>query len=502
MNTTGPTRVADLHVLRLQPTKWKFISSANQISIQMKKSLFFLFILAAMSLTNVWAWDFSAMSTSGHTLYFSISDGSVSVTYPLEEVSSGGNPWEGYITPAGDLVIPSAVTYNDTTYTVTSIGERAFEMCAHLTGVTIPNSVTFIGHSAFSYCTSLTDIIIPESVTAMGGSVFRRCSSLTSVTLPNSLTSLSTWLFYECANLTDVTLPESVSTIGTAAFSGCHSLASVTIPESVDTIGEQSFFGCESLLSVVIPNSVTYIGNNAFNFCRNLMSLTIGNSVTHIGEYSFYNCSRLARIVSAAVNPPVLEGDSFYTPSAFGRVDKTIPLCVPSEAMQSYANARGWSEFTNITSLYLLMSHHSVTAAASSPEEGSVTGSGLYEDGAIVTVEAVASPGYRFVRWSNDETANPYSFVAIDDLVLTAFFEPVGGPNGIDDAGQPVGIAVRGNSIAVTNAQGQMLSIYDINGRTIVHEQAEDGRLYAMPHTGVYVVKVGNRPARKVTVVR
>ena len=62
-------------------------------------------------------------------------------------------------TYSGDITIPASVNYSGTTYSVTSIGERAFYGCTGLTSITIPSSVTSIGEYAFQNCTGLTSII-------------------------------------------------------------------------------------------------------------------------------------------------------------------------------------------------------------------------------------------------------------------------------------------------------------------------------------------------------
>ena len=103
----------------------------------------------------------------------------VEVTY-RGEYSPSFNEYSGSVT------IPSSVTYNGTTYSVTRIGNYAFRYRG-LTSITIPNSVTRIGDYAFEDCSSLNSITIPNSVTRIGDYAFEDCSSLTYLSIPGSV---------------------------------------------------------------------------------------------------------------------------------------------------------------------------------------------------------------------------------------------------------------------------------------------------------------------------
>jgi len=113
------------------------------ISIIMKKILL-TFILLCFAVT-MFAYDFEVDGM----YYGKNSDGTtVYVTY---KSNSGGDY-------SGDVAIPSEVTYEGTTYSVTSIGKYAFFRCLELTSVEIPSSVTTIGNYAFRYCMGLTSV--------------------------------------------------------------------------------------------------------------------------------------------------------------------------------------------------------------------------------------------------------------------------------------------------------------------------------------------------------
>lgn len=139
--------------------------------------------------------------------------------------------------------IPSSVTYNSITYSVTVIGDYAFQgntsTGAQITSVSIPSTVTFIGSSAFAY-NLLTSVIIPDSVVQIGNLSFID-NQLTSVTLSNSLISVPTGAF-QGNSITSVTIPDSVTSIQTNAFHN-NQLTTITIPDSVILIDQRGFTG-------------------------------------------------------------------------------------------------------------------------------------------------------------------------------------------------------------------------------------------------------------------
>ncbi len=118
-------------------------------------------------------------------IYYDISETTATVTYGDNEYS-------------GDIVIPESITYENSKYSVTSIGELAFIYCSGLTSIAIPNSITSIGESAFEGCSGLTSVTIPNSVTSIGNWAFSGCKGLTSITIPNSVTSIRSGAFSRC----------------------------------------------------------------------------------------------------------------------------------------------------------------------------------------------------------------------------------------------------------------------------------------------------------------
>ena len=66
-----------------------------------------------------------------------------------------------------------------------------------------------------------------------------------------------------------------------------------------------------------------------------------------------------------------------------------------------------------------------ITVNASPSEGGTVTGGGLYDEGASVTITATAASGYRFVRWNDGNTSASRTITANSATTYTAIFEDI-----------------------------------------------------------------------------
>ena len=249
-------------------------------------AFFVAYALAASAQTN-----FTALSSSGHNLTFFVISGSNVCVY--------GNISTGHV------VIPSRVTYNGRTYTVTEVGSF---YSSGLTGVTIPNTVTRIYDFAFNDCTSLKTVTFANASTpntVIGNSAFEGCTALTTLTLGTAVKTIGAWAFQDCKKLTSVSIPASVTSVGSIAFLGCTSLKTVTFANASTpkTVIEGNAFGnCTALTTLTLGTAVKAIGYGAFAGCNKLTSATIPASVSSIVGCPFLRCTSLTSITVASGN--------------------------------------------------------------------------------------------------------------------------------------------------------------------------------------------------------
>ena len=343
--------------------------------------LFVVFAIVSLSVHSSKTYDFEQ-----NGIYYKIKTDGLWVV-PYDEYCADYNPEYKY---QGDIVIPSTVNYEGTTYSVigidmafcrcpnlasvtipnsvTTIGAFSFQSCG-LTSITIPNSVITIDDNAFAYCHYLESVTIGSNVKTIGGEAFVDCTSLQSISIPNSVTTLGTGAFMDCTSLNNVTLGNGIKIFGDNVFDGCTSLVSVTISDGVLLIGGGAFIKCSSLITVNWGNSVESIKNGAFSGCKSLTSMVIPNSVISIEDAVFSGCSHLktmelgdkvatigvdflkgcSDLISITSNNPIPPGVKAYT---FYNVDfKKVILYVPKESVDAYNNANEWKRFKTIKAI-------------------------------------------------------------------------------------------------------------------------------------------------------
>ena len=174
-----------------------------------------------------------------------------------------------------------------------------------------------------------------------------------------------------------------------------------------------------------------------------------------------------------------------------------IPIYIPCESQMSY-NSR-WSYFSN----FVEAAGFSFNATSADDAMGSVTV--LTQptcQSPTAVINATPAAGYLFLQWNNGVTDNPYSLVVTSDTALSAIFVSANeGIDGVDAMNAKVYTSQR--QIVVEGADGNMVTLYDVNGRALATKQDDNAPLlFDVPVSGTYMIRIGNYPARKVVVIR
>ena len=312
-----------------------------------KQRCFRLLLLASAiaSSLSAAAYDFESAG-----IYYNITgNNTVEVTYSDRDNN----------TYSGSISVPETVTNNGTEYSVTKIGEYAFQGSA-VTSVSMPECIISIDYNAFKGCQNLESVTLPESLTTLGSYAFYSCKLLKTIKIPSGVTAIPGSCFYCCSSLESVTIPEGVTTIGECAFQSCN-LNALTLPESLETIGSFAFSGNQSLKSVNIPAKVKTIESNAFHNCgltdlviqegvqtidnyafesNSLQNLTLPSTIKSIGNEAFRYNNNLQSIICNAVMPPALGDNAF-------NIEITSSIKVPMASIAAYRKAYGWKDFSN-----------------------------------------------------------------------------------------------------------------------------------------------------------
>jgi hypothetical protein len=296
-----------------------------------------LSILCLCLAISTFAYDFAVANSDRITIYYKIeSNKTVAVTYESYPQQSSDNY-------SGDLVIPSTVTYQGITYTVTGINNGAFQGCTNLTSIYIPETISDVSWSAiiddygFSF-RALRAFYVSEQneyFTAVDGVLFSKDKTeliafpnlkSSSYTIPAGVKSIGNYAFCQRSNLISINIPSSVTMIGDGAFLSCINLSTIIMPENLFLydVGWNAFVSTpwwinhpkgfvyaghcllgyrgdngnwvENTVSLVVPEGTVSIATFAFAQYNAYVSLpfssvTIPETMVNVGSGSFYDCS-------------------------------------------------------------------------------------------------------------------------------------------------------------------------------------------------------------------
>ena len=263
-----------------------------------------------------------------------------------------------------ELNIPQTVVYQGTEYTVTSIGNGAFDYynqsknnkALTISSVNLNNVSLTIGENAFRGLPNLTEVVGMGNITEISDAAFNGCKVLKKVSDLSALTSIGDRAFMNCYELAELDGIEwsSLTHIGRQAFqfystSDPELTSSLKLEltentfQSLTSIGESAFSGCSGVTGKVvfpesiteIPNSVfsgtgitdvdfshvTSIGNSAFSGTGISGELVLPDSITEIGSYAFDN----VKITGSLVLPKSLITLGKYAFRMTDIRDVTIP---------------------------------------------------------------------------------------------------------------------------------------------------------------------------------
>lgn len=331
--------------------------------------------------------------------------------------------------------IPETVTYNETTYSVTSIEEWAFYNCSSLTSVTIANSVIAIGNNAFYNCRSLTYISIGNSLTYIGYDAFYNCSSLNT-------------LNFNAINCNDF-----------------YNLS--------------PFFDCP-ITTINIGDSVQRIPNRFAKELSSLTSVNIGNNVTSIGNEAFEGCSSLQNVTCLATTPPTLADNTvFPNPN-------TATLIVPCGSSEDYSTST-WNMFF---AGRISESGYNVEVSVNDETFGSVA---VESDCSIGTLTATANEGYRFVIWNDGNTDNPRTVALTSDTSFTAIFALIDESSLLEAEAESISFFPNPTKSEITFSQAiEKVEVIDLTGKTIfTFTNAKTINIESLP-AGAYYLRLTN----------
>lgn len=283
-------------------------------------------------------------------------------------------------TVPANVVMPTTVTYEGVTYTVTHVKDKIFSNNNTIVSVKLPEQLRYLEDAAFEHCKLLQKVEFPSTLLWIGGWCCTGCSSLNNVVLPESLTYIGQDAFSWGPIIGDeLIVPDAVTSIGNNAFSGSK-IKKIVFGTGVTTIPTGLCAWCP-VNAAVIPENVKTIQSFAFQGAQ-MAQVNLGKPET-LEANIFADCGNLKEVGVEAVEPPACVESTFPAATYEGK------LVVVSEAAKAAYQANAvWGKFATIE--VTTMTGVDEVAAA---EAGAAVAYNLYGVKVADDIKNVTTPG-------------------------------------------------------------------------------------------------------------
>lgn len=183
--------------------------------------------------------------------------------------------------------------------------------------------------------TDIVSVTISEGVTHIPDGAFEGCASLENINLPNTLESIGKDAFRGCSKLRLPALPASLEEVGEGAFFGCTSVEEFKIDTDNKSlkVRRKALYSGNTLIAYPagcvdkefeIPDGTVGISNLAFCGNPHINTIRIGSKTKTVTAKAFSGCRRLSKVRVSAANDDFLSaGGALYSDS--GRTLVFVP---------------------------------------------------------------------------------------------------------------------------------------------------------------------------------
>lgn len=360
-------------------------------------------------------------------------DASYEAQFALQQftVTVAANPAEGGTVTGGGVY-----DYNSTA-TIAATANSGYEFVEwndHNTNasriVTVTEDVTYT--ATFQLQSHAVSVVAddPSHGTVTGAGNYTHGTSATVEAIPAEDYHFTQWSDETTENPYTFTVTEPRNLIAYFAMDEI-TYYTVTVESANSTMGGVTGSGTvrEGRTTVIsaTPNTGYYFTQWNDGNTDNPRTITVTGNVTYTASFAPYSYTITAESADESMGTVMGGGQYDYAETAtltavpetgFRFVEWDDHNTQNPRTVSVTGNATYTATFEQIT--------FTVNAIANNASYGTVTGSGIYNYGAAVSLTASAVEGYHFVQWNDGTTANPYQFNIFENKNITAIFEEDG----------------------------------------------------------------------------